>query len=754
MSSNKKTKILTGAVAAIGVASIVVPAGIASATISSNKSESVSNNENVKESSNEIAKDSSNEVIKISSNKPEIPYFYYWTNLDNTYLSWDYGHLANRPDKIEAIIDSNSDFSNPNYIEVKPKGAEFLSNISGDFYLRVRFFDSFGNVTHESVRKVIRNATETREVKGLGYEVSGTGIKISWAKFVDGIKSVEIYVNDKLQNTLSPSDVKNDSYVLHNAPDKSEVRIKIINGNDLEYNGVIFVDKSNVESQNLNLGVSKDGAGINVDLSKTGFKVGNKFSVNVVQKDNNEVIVNNSEYTLEQDKGSFVIFPDADKMFLNEDYVVTINDLKTGDVYSYDYKHVVNSISDFASVGLANGHVLASWKDNQAASSNLIWSATADFKKYESIEIAKGNTGVSFDTKLTGKNKIYLMLVTFDEKGRMISQDFGSVSIGEAQGTLTNFKGVFKSQDTAEFTWDKINTNVTKGILKINDKFVSLSKLEVDNLNKTNSLIINQFKKGSKHDISLYLMDDAGKVYVGNTSSIQSNENNSGEVTIEGVSGLYGRYNVGSGVLTLVLDDSIYNVKKDSAISILVNGKEVDSVSAQYITTNGTINITGLIPTKEYKDIKIGYKDEDGTDKFITISSILINKGSNLDSFLVNAYNKALSREISSIDEQGYNYWRKGLVSKKIGLSYFIRNLAFVPEFMNLANTPDQLITRLYNILIMRNPEPQGLQFWKKVYDELVSKGVSHEQATMKILTDMTTSNEFTNLAERLSVNP
>ena len=73
---------------------------------------------------------------------------------------------------------------------------------------------------------------------------------------------------------------------------------------------------------------------------------------------------------------------------------------------------------------------------------------------------------------------------------------------------------------------------------------------------------------------------------------------------------------------------------------------------------------------------------------------------------------------------------------------------------MNLINSPQDLITRLYQVLVLRDPEPQGLQFWTSVYNELVSNGVSHMEATMKILSDMTTSNEFSNLAEKIGVNP
>ena len=73
---------------------------------------------------------------------------------------------------------------------------------------------------------------------------------------------------------------------------------------------------------------------------------------------------------------------------------------------------------------------------------------------------------------------------------------------------------------------------------------------------------------------------------------------------------------------------------------------------------------------------------------------------------------------------------------------------------MNLIKSSDDLITRLYHVLVLRDPEPQGLQFWTNVYTELIANGVSHTESVMKILSDMTTSSEFADLSARIGVNP
>ncbi len=747
MASNKRFNILKGAVATTtAMAAVVFPSSAAVSVTSDGQAEEVQE------------KTTSDTVVKINSDKPDIPYFYYWTSGENVYLSWDYGHLANRPSKIEAVIDSSSDFSNPSYIEVKPKGAEFVPNVSGDFYLRVRFLDSSGNVSYESIRKVIRNSTETREIKGLTYATSGTGVKIGWSNFTAGIKSVQISKDGGIYQTVPLTDIKDNSYILANVSEGSEIKVKIINGNGLEYNGVVFVKKGSLQSSsNISLGLSKDGTGISVDLSKTGFKKGNRFNVRVAQKQDSVVVVNDANVVLSDDKGSFNIHPDSGMTFYNADYVVTITDLDTGDVYTYDYRHALNSVSNFVSIGLSGGEVAASWSALSGVySTELIWSTSSDFSDYKTVDISKGAHGAYFDTKLASGQTIYLLLTNYNEQGRILSQNVMSLTLGNSEAQLSNLKGFYKGDNSAEFSWDKIGTNVVAGLIKVNDSVYVLSSSELATLNSTNTLTVGGFDKGSKYNVSLYLVDQNSKVYRGNVSSIQIQSSSSelADVSIDGVSGITARYNISPGVLTLLLDESIYDVNPSSSVEVLVDTKKISSVSAVYVAESNAINISGFIPTKNYKNISLSYKDKNGETKSINIANLTINRGSSLDSFLVTAYNKAVSRDTKNIDEEGYNYWRRSLLSRDITLSYFMRNLAFVPEFMNLINSPQDLITRLYNVLVLRNPEPQGLQFWTAVYSELISKGVSHSEATLKILIDMTTSDEFANLAERLGVNP
>ena len=368
----------------------------------------------------------------------------------------------------------------------------------------------------------------------------------------------------------------------------------------------------------------------------------------------------------------------------------------------------------------------------------------------------QGVHGASFDTKLSPGQTVYLLLTNYDEAGRIISQNVSYIVIGSSEGKLSNLKGFYKGDNAAEFVFDKVGAGIVAGLIEVNGSIYSLSPVELGILNSTNTLTVGGFAKGNKYNVSLYLIDENSKVYKGSLSGLQTQSTSyeTSGVLIEGVSGVSATYNVPSGMLTLLHDESVYSIDPSSTIDVLVNSKKISGVSATYVKESGAINISGLIPNKNYRNISLSYKDKSGEIKSIVIDNLVINGGSSLDSFLVNAYNKSVSRDTSNIDEEGYNYWKRGLLNKSLTLSYFIRNLAFVPEFMNLVNSPQDLVTRLYNVLVLRDPDPKGLQFWTSVYNDLRGKGVSHNEVTLKILIDMTTSDEFSNLAERIRVNP
>lgn len=693
--------------------------------------------------------------------KPQVPYFYYWTYGENVFLNWDYGSQFNRPYKIEVVIDDDLNFSSPDYVEVKPKGAEFTPSMSGPFYLRIRFLDENGSITHESIRKVFRGTEETREIIGLTYVPEQGGVLVNWANFKDGINSAEISIDGQIVETVNGASILNNEYLITGVSEGSEVRIKIINGKGVEYNGVIFVKSMqgglSYGITSANLSSAQNGVGILVNLANTGFKKGTEFVVDVVEKESGDSVVSGYQVILDQDEGSFVIYPDEGKRFLNEEYIVTIQNRSNGRKYVIDdYLHKISSDANFSAIPLPSGQVLLAWDQvDGAQTTQVIWSNSATFDTATEELLSGNERGIVLDTKSQVGEDVYIILTTFDKDGRVITQDLAAVRIDGDIQDLSNFTGKFINDNTVQFTLSEPTQDVISGILDINGTLFSLRQGQIDSINNNGMFDLSGFNKGNKYEVTAYLLDETGKVHKGftNVSGSGGHVIDTDDLFIQGDGGINARYTINPGILTLVLDES-FNFKTGSPINLDFDGHGIGSIKATYVPGSNSINISGLIPSKEYTNIVISYIDSNGNTQRINFDELYIKRGSHLDGFIINMYNNAVSRSTQNIDETGYNYWKYGMINKEISLGGFVRNLAYVPEFMDKVNSPEDVITRLYLVLVDRNPDKQGLDFWTSVYNQLVKEGVSHKDAVYKLILQMTSSPEFSNLAKEIGVEP
>ncbi len=183
--------------------------------------------------------------------------------------------------------------------------------------------------------------------------------------------------------------------------------------------------------------------------------------VNVAEKSSGTSIVSNFKATLNEDRGSFTVYPDEGKSLFNGEYSVKITDVKTGTVYTYDYTHVVHNLSNFVYAS-DNGQVVASWDRLESmVYSDLMWSTSEDFSTYNTVELGDGKSGVKFNTDIKSGN-IYLLLTTYDANRRVLSQNYGVLDMTQISSAINNFKGYYKANNTAEFSWDKVNANIQK----------------------------------------------------------------------------------------------------------------------------------------------------------------------------------------------------------------------------------------------------------------------------------------------------
>ena len=174
----------------------------------------------------------------------------------------------------------------------------------------------------------------------------------------------------------------------------------------------------------------------------------------------------------------------------------------------------------------------------------------------------------------------------------------------------------------------------------------------------------------------------------------------------------------------------------------------IEGVTVTY--SNGKVEFTGLVPEKDYRDLTITYTDKDGRTRTVKVSSFKTKASeTKLRQFIVDVYRYSLDRVA---DERGFAYWEDQLKNKKTSPDEFVKNLLNEPEFINKHTTTTAKIEGLYQVIVNRKSDSQGLSFWTKKYDDLVAKGYSESMALRVIVDEMVNEQEFKNRVRDLGL--
>ena len=171
---------------------------------------------------------------------------------------------------------------------------------------------------------------------------------------------------------------------------------------------------------------------------------------------------------------------------------------------------------------------------------------------------------------------------------------------------------------------------------------------------------------------------------------------------------------------------------------------DIDGLSFEYIDEK--VNVKGLIPGKNYELIEIKIKVEEGKELKLNIENIKLDIQEEVQQFLLNVYDRAFLR---SPDEGGYKYWMDRLKNKDISARMFLINLLFAEkEFSEMDYKTDQFITVLYSIIVNREPDTEGLNFWINFYNEDALKNSNNDVFVAKqyIVDRMINEKEFEKL--------
>ena len=112
------------------------------------------------------------------------------------------------------------------------------------------------------------------------------------------------------------------------------------------------------------------------------------------------------------------------------------------------------------------------------------------------------------------------------------------------------------------------------------------------------------------------------------------------------------------------------------------------------------------------------------------IQNVKLDAENEAQSFLYDVYKRSFLRDP---DEIGYKYWIDRLETKDISARNFLINLLFAEkEFSEMDYDVTEFITVLYSIIVNREPDSDGLNFWIKFYNEEVLANSNGDQFAAK----------------------
>lgn len=193
-----------------------------------------------------------------------------------------------------------------------------------------------------------------------------------------------------------------------------------------------------------------------------------------------------------------------------------------------------------------------------------------------------------------------------------------------------------------------------------------------------------------------------------------------------------------------------YNLDTTSEVANSIGGESYyDSLD------DGTevIVIDKIVPGKHYENVLLVTQDVDGNEVRLSIGEFTLEPSTLLEEFLRNSYFFAFDREP---DEGGYNYWKQELEeNENMSGKYFLINLMFAEkEFANRNLSDEDLIKVLYQIVVNREYDAQGLSYWIAIYNQYLQKfnGDKYE-AKKTVVLRMVYEPEFGRLCEQMGIN-
>ncbi len=201
---------------------------------------------------------------------------------------------------------------------------------------------------------------------------------------------------------------------------------------------------------------------------------------------------------------------------------------------------------------------------------------------------------------------------------------------------------------------------------------------------------------------------------------------------------------------TAVVSATIKNSEKE-AITVEVSGTGVNGVTAKYDVEKNVINLSGLKPNTEYKDMKLTLKY--GTKSTtLTVPEFKTTAASQNETgiagYVSRVYRAFFNREA---DKEGLLYWTNRLATGEATLKGFLGQISFTPELLEKDLTNTQFVEAMYAI-VDRAGEEEGIKFWVSEIEKGVQAGNSQSQARASVVSRMLDTDEVKAMATKLGI--
>lgn len=157
---------------------------------------------------------------------------------------------------------------------------------------------------------------------------------------------------------------------------------------------------------------------------------------------------------------------------------------------------------------------------------------------------------------------------------------------------------------------------------------------------------------------------------------------------------------------------------------------------------NGKVIISDLVPDQVYNGVLITFNDDIGRKYELKFDNVITSQPTKPhNKFIYDAYENGLGRKP---EHKGFKFWYKKLKDLEISAVGFVMEMINSDEFNSNYKTSDEKINALYKIIVGREPDEDGFDYWTYEFFNLTNNnGLTDRQAITELTNQMIKSDEF-----------